>query len=122
MAFHGYARATRDLDLLVDPAESNIAQVREALAELADHAALELDSGDVARYGVVRIADEIVVDLLGEACGVRWADVADEIEIFELDGVDIPVLGPAALVRTKQTVREKDAIDVQFLRGLLADD
>lgn len=95
--------------------------MREALAELADHAALELDSGDVARYGV-RIADEIVVDLLGDARGVRWADVAEEIETYELDGVEIPVLGPAALIRTKQTVREKDAIDVQFLPGLLDDD
>ncbi len=121
MAFHGYARATQDLNLLVDPGEDNISLVREALSIFEDNAAAELELGDVAEHGVVRIVDEIVVDLLGVACGVRLRDVEAEVEGFELEGITIPVLGPRALVRTKQTVREKDAIDVQFLRGLLDD-
>jgi len=36
--------------------------------------------------------------------------------------VQIPVLSLQALLRTKQTVREKDAIDCQFLMGLIADE
>lgn len=122
MAFHGYPRATRDIDLLVDPAPENVARLRQALSGLEDRAAQELKDDDVQRYRVVRVADEVMVDLLAEACGTTYADVEDEIELFELDGVGIPVLSPTALIRTKQTVREKDAIDCRFLEGLEHED
>jgi len=122
MAFHGYARGTRDIDLLVDPSEENVALLKTALAILEDGASRDLKVTDIAAYGVVRVADEIVVDLLGAACNVQFQDIADEIEFFELDGVEIPVLSPRALMKTKQTVREKDAIDCQFLAGLIDDE
>ncbi|MBK8480687.1 MAG: nucleotidyltransferase [Proteobacteria bacterium] len=118
MAFHGYARATRDLDLLVDPTPENVARLRRALSVLEDQAVLELDDSDVQTYRVVRVADEVVVDLLAEACGNTYEQVSDQIESFELDGVSVPILSPRALIKTKQTVREKDAIDCSFLAAL----
>src|SRR5438874_77696 len=33
---------------------------------------------DIEKYAVVRVADEVVGDLLGSACGVRLADVLAE--------------------------------------------
>ncbi|MGB8466602.1 MAG: hypothetical protein WCE49_16765 [Terrimicrobiaceae bacterium] len=60
----GYPRFTGDLDILIDTAQENEAKVFEALRSLADRAADELDPGDVAKYTVVRVADEIVVDLM----------------------------------------------------------
>ena len=59
---HGGARTTKDIDLLVDASPENIACVKQALRILEDHAVDEVAAIDVARYAVVRVADEIVVD------------------------------------------------------------
>lgn len=64
---HGGARTTKDIDLLVDAAPENIARVKQALRVLEDRAVDEVADGDVARYTVVRVADEVVVDLMARA-------------------------------------------------------
>ena len=66
---HGYVRGTKDIDFLVDASDQNIAALKQAMSFLPDNAAALISNDDVARYQVVRIADEIVVDLL--ALGVR---------------------------------------------------
>jgi hypothetical protein len=112
-------RTTKDLDLLVDPAFENVARVRAALGVLADNAAAELADDDVSRYGVVRVADEIVVDLLGQACGVTWQEARQDAVETDIGGTLVPVASPSTLIRTKQTIRPSDAADVAFLRTLL---
>ncbi len=119
---HGFARATNDIDLLVDPSPENVERIRQALAVLEDRAALDVRPTDIAEYNVVRIADEIVVDLIGSAAGVTLADIAAEMEHSEVDGVPVPYPSPAALLRTKQTVRDKDVQDRDFLEALLREE
>jgi hypothetical protein len=69
----------------------------------------------------VRIADEIVVDLLKNACGVDYSRAArGGIEIKVIGGVEIPVGTKELLIDTKQTVRPSDATDVHFLRLRIA--
>ncbi len=63
---HGAGRFTKDIDLLVDDASANVARVRQALSVLADNAASEVGNEDVRRHVVVRIADEVIVDLVGD--------------------------------------------------------
>jgi hypothetical protein len=118
---HGLARATNDIDLLIDPSPDNVERVRQALAILEDHASLELRTTDIAEYNVVRVADEIVVDLIGAAAGVTLDELEGAIEHGEVDGVPIPYPTAAALLRTKQTVRDKDVGDRLFLESLLAE-
>ncbi|MBI4886224.1 MAG: hypothetical protein HY824_03955, partial [Acidobacteria bacterium] len=61
----------------------------------------DVDDDDLARYSVVRIADEIVVDLMAKACGVDYADASrDAVEMLFAD-VTIPVASPRTLIRTK---------------------
>ncbi|MDI6794550.1 MAG: nucleotidyl transferase AbiEii/AbiGii toxin family protein [bacterium] len=62
--YYGLPRATEDIDLLVKPSEENIARIKKALAFLPDNAVREVNSDDVEKYGVVRVADEITIDLL----------------------------------------------------------
>jgi len=114
----GYARATMDIDLLIDPSEENVRKVKSALAALPDNAAAEVADSDVERYAVVRVADEIVVDLLGSACGVRLEEAAKSALQREIDGVRVPFADAETLIRTKDTVRPKDRQDVLFLRRL----
>jgi hypothetical protein len=122
MIHHGFARATMDLDLLVDARPENVERIRQGLSILEDQAVLELAPDELEKYAVVRVADEIVVDLLSSACGVTYDDLRDEIEWAELGGIDVPYASPAALLRTKQTVRDKDVLDRLFLEKLLAEE
>jgi hypothetical protein len=114
---HGFVRSTKDVDFLVDPSEENIRAVKRAMATLPDNAASLLEDDEVQRYQVVRVADEIVVDLLASACGVTYLEAAEGgIESFNLHGVTIPLASKELLIKMKNTIRESDAMDVRFLR------
>lgn len=116
---HGYARGTMDLDLLIDPSAENVRKVKAALSKLPDNAAAQVDDGDVERYVVVRVADEIVVDLMARAAGVTFEEAIKTAESQEIDGVSVPYASVSELIRTKDTVRPKDKNDVLFLRRKL---
>lgn len=116
---HGAGRFTKDIDLLVDDAPENVARVKLALSVLADNAAAEVADDDVARHVVVRVVDEVVVDLMGRACGLSYAEAARDAETIEREGVRIPLASPATLIRTKDTHRPQDALDRAFLEGVL---
>ena len=118
---HGFVRATKDIDLLIDASFENVQRLKRAMAVLPDNAIALIADDEVERYQVVRIADEIVVDLLKAACGVDYARAAEGgIEIKTVDGVPIAVARKELLIETKQTVRPSDASDVQFLRLRIA--
>ena len=118
--FHGAVRTTKDIDLLVDPGPANLERLRTALSSLPDRAVLEVEESDLRRYGVVRVADEVVVDLMASACGVTYREALEAgIERREVDGVVIPMASPETLIRTKQTYRPSDRADVAFLERLI---
>ena len=113
----GYPRHTGDVDLLVASDLENEARVFKALETLPDHAVKQLDPGDVAKYLVVRVADEILVDLMASASGIDYAEASKSVIIREVGGVPIPFASPELLWRMKRhTHREKDAPDLLFLR------
>ncbi len=116
---HGGARTTKDIDLLIDPGPENVARVREALRILEDNAVGEVGDDDVARYSVVRVADEIVVNLMARACGVDYVEASRDAVVVRFADVPVPVASPATLLRTKNTLRPGDAADRQYLRALI---
>ena len=115
------ARFTNDIDFLIDDAPENVARVKKALSILADNAAADVADTDVRDHVVVRIADEVVIDLMGRACGLTYADVVADAEQRAFGGTTIPVASPAALIKTKDTYRPQDAIDRAFLETILRD-
>ena len=117
----GYSRTTGDIYLLVDPAADNEVRVFEALATLPDGAVRELDPGDVAKFTVVRISDEVLVDLMATASGISYEEAKGHIHVRVLDGVEIPFANPDLLWRMKsRSIRPKDQGDLYFLRELFA--
>ena len=119
MQMLGAERATKDIDLLVDPAPENVERVLRALCVLSDEAARQVLPTDVAEYTVVRIVDEVLVDLLASACGVTLADVEHDVLVEDFGGVPVRVLDAPSLIRTKMTIRPKDAMDREFLERIL---
>lgn len=112
---HGFTRATEDIDLLIEDSPANLDRVRAALQVLPDKAVREVTDHDLHEYVVVRVADEVVVDLMLRAGGVSFAAAESGIEKRVIEGVPIPFASARLLWRTKQTHREKDELDRRFL-------
>jgi hypothetical protein len=113
----GYNRRTMDVDLLVAADRDNEARVFDALASLPDKAVRDLQPGELQLYTVIRVADEILVDLMRRAGGIEYVEAAKDVVVREVDGVPIPFASPRLLWRMKAlTHRAKDAADLVFLR------
>jgi hypothetical protein len=118
----GFLRATEDIDLLLEPSHDNQSRVRKALEILPDKAVREVEETDLDEYMVVRVADEIVVDLMLSACGVTYDDAVNDIELKVIEGVSIPFASANMLLKMKQTYRDKDIPDRVFLEEKLRKD
>lgn len=119
MVEHGFIRTTEDIDLLVEGSEENERKLRKALEVLPDKAVREVGPNDLKEYLVVRVADEVVVDLMVRACGVSYEDAVGEVERKVIDGVAIPYPSARLLLKMKQTYRDKDVVDRAFLEEKL---
>jgi hypothetical protein len=115
----GFVRATDDIDLLIARDKANQALVKKALEILPDKASRELENDDLAEWIVVRVNDDITVDLMTSACGVSYEDTAGGIDQVEIDGVSIPFAGAELMLKMKQGWRSKDTEDRSFLQQLI---
>ena len=118
----GLPRVTGDIDLMVAADPENEARVFSALSTLPDNAVRELRPGELQQYNVIRVADEILVDLMRTAGGIDYAEAAKDVVVRAVQGVPIPFASPRLLWRMKAvTHREKDAADLVFLRYWFAE-
>lgn len=120
LALHGLVRFTQDVDVLVDPSQTNSRAWIAALSRLPDSAARELESepdvfAEQQRYAI-RINDEITVDVLPSAAGHGWEDLKHYIIEVDIDGVGINVLDLHGLLKTKEVPRAKDQADAEAIR------
>src|ERR1043166_523633 len=116
---HGFTRATEDIDLLIERSQENHRKVRAAMEVLPDKAIREVTDDDLETYVVVRVADEVLVDLMLKTCGITYEEASQDIEVIPIQGVPIPFASPRLLLRMKQTRREKDELDRVFLQEKL---
>jgi len=115
----GLTRATGDIDLLIESSVENFEKVKNALMYLPDKAVKELAPDDIDNYTVIKVADEIVIDLMKSACGVSYDEGQRHIIKIKLQDVEIPFADIELLYKTKQTLREKDKIDRMFLEEII---
>lgn len=113
---HGFPRATNDIDFLIATTPENEARVLDCISRLPDGAAKQIMPGEVADYNVVRIADEVLVDLMHSGCGITYADAIKDAVTKVVHGVPVIVASHSTLWKLKQTAREKDIQDKIFLR------
>jgi len=117
---HGYHRATEDIDILI-PASLEVGKsVKKALMVLPDQAVKELEDEWFVEGDNIRLADEVVVDILFNACGETYESLQSHIEEIDLDGVPVKTLDIYGLVKTKNSIREKDISDRKILEKVIA--
>jgi hypothetical protein len=119
MAVHGVPRATGDLDVWIAADPANADRVLEALTRFgAPLAAMGITHADFLREDqVVQIGlPPRRIDVLTSISGVGFEDAWTSRIIHVTEGMAIPFIGRAALVRNKRVSgRAKDLADLEAL-------
>ncbi|MCB1128972.1 MAG: nucleotidyltransferase [Verrucomicrobiae bacterium] len=117
---HGLVRTTEDVDILVEATEDNCRRVIEGLARMEDGAAAELSPSDILENVVVKVADEVEVDVSTHAWKMTYAEAVADAQAVTIEGVEVRFLGLDSLIASKETYRERDASDRAQLLALKA--
>lgn len=107
----GYQRGTTDIDLLLPRDFETGKRVKRALLYLPDKAAQGIDPAWFAEGDTIRVADEFVIDLLFTACAETYESLVPHAVTVDLEGVQIRTVDLEGLLKTKQSVRDKDKLD-----------
>ncbi|MBI2440221.1 MAG: hypothetical protein HYV35_02500 [Lentisphaerae bacterium] len=83
---HGLIRTTEDVDILVEESEDNYRRVIAALSQLEDGAARELTPKDFQDNVVVKVADEVEVDISRRAWKVSYTDAQKSVCHAKIEG------------------------------------
>lgn len=118
---HGYHRATVDIDVLVPASIQAGENIKLALMALPDQAAKEIDPAWFGEGENIRVADAFVVDIMLNACGETYETLKQYAETIDLDGLPVRTVNLEGLLRTKQTLRDKDIADRVVLEQALAE-
>jgi len=114
----GSTRATRDIDILIEPTVANARKVLAALAEVGFGFAKEWLAEEVVKKPVTIIGDSPRVDILTVAWAVRYAEARKDATVFTLEGVKIPTASIDHLIASKRTGRLQDAADIEVLEEI----
>jgi hypothetical protein len=118
MQLWGTTRATRDIDILIEPTVANAARVLRALSTQGFGLAREWLAEEVAKRFVTIIGDSPRVDILTLAWSVRYAEAKKTATVFEVEGVKIPAASIVHLIESKRTGRLQDAADIEVLEEI----
>jgi hypothetical protein len=114
----GTTRATRDIDILIEPTVRNARRVLRALSTIGLGIARELVPEEIVARPVTLVGDLPNVDILTRAWNVRYADARPRAEVFTIEGVRIPTASIDDLIESKRTGRLQDAADIEVLEAI----
>ena len=118
VAFHGYTRFTKDLDIFYDDSESNILRIRQALVEFGfdpDDLPLSIFSpGAILNFGI----EPVRIDLLNSIDGVTFTEAREHLIIGTYGKAKVQFIGIDELKKNKTaTGRLQDAADLEKLEN-----
>lgn len=121
---NGYLRATEDVDVLVKPTRVNGERIIRALSFLA--ASKELDAlwfvpAEDGSIENIRVADDLLIDLLFAANGESYESVQPHVRELMIGDTPVKVLNIDGLIKTKTDYREKDVLDKRVLARIRDD-
>jgi hypothetical protein len=115
---HGYARATDDIDILIERTAENASRVLKALATLGYGFAREWTAAEILKRQITVVGDDPRVDIFTVAWSVKYERAAPRSDTVALAGIRIPVIGLDDLIESKRTGRLQDAADIEALEEI----
>lgn len=117
---NGFVRSTEDIDILLPSSIDNGRRVIRALDFLPSGAELDPTWFEVDPQAPdnIRIADELLIDLLFAANGQTFESLRPHMRQLTVEGVPITTLDIEGLLKTKTDYRDKDLIDKGALTRL----
>lgn len=115
---HGYARATDDIDILIERTEENADRVLKALATLGYGFARAWTATEMLKRQITVVGDDPRVDIFTVAWSIKYAQAAPRSDTVAVAGVRIPLIGIDDLIETKRTGRLQDAADIEVLEEI----
>ena len=115
---HGYARATSDVDILIERTPENAQRVLDGLATVGYGFAREWGAEEILKRPITVIGDDPAVDVFTVAWSVKYEQAAPRALTIDVDGVSIPVISLEDLIETKRTGRLQDAADIEVLEEI----
>ena len=112
VGYHGYIRATTDMDILVNSKPANAALLAAALKEFAG---VEVDPGQIKEKTLIELGREPnSVHIITTMTGVTWEKVWASRVSGEIGKQPAPFLSRQCLIENKlATGREKDHLDLK---------
>ena len=117
VGYHGYPRATGDMDIWIEMSESNSKKVASAFRDFSMpneliSEDLFLETNKVIRIGVPPVRLEVITS----ASGVDFNECYSNREVFEIDGIPINFISLQDLKKNKRAAgRHKDLEDIEHL-------
>lgn len=117
VAFHGYPRYTKDLDIFFRSSRDNVGRIIEALCEFGfPREQLPPDSfvqeGNIVTFGVAPLR----VDLLNRIDGVSYDEAEPRVSRGRYGGLEVCFIGKQDLLKNKtSTPRLQDKADAEKL-------
>lgn len=120
MMFHGFPRATKDIDLLLPLSHENNKKLRAALAELPfnQEALKNLEIENLDQGFSTAVEGDILIDILFVANDLTFEQFREHLEHRDFNGCAVSTLNLDGLIKSKETTRDTDRIDVAKLRRL----
>lgn len=115
---HGYARATEDIDILIERTEANATRILKALARLGYGFAKEWSAAALLERAITVIGDDPRVDVFTVAWRLKYEQAAPRATSVDVAGVRIPLIALDDLIETKRTGRLQDAADIEALEEI----
>ena len=118
VAFHGYPRFTKDIDIFFRKSDKNISAIRKALVNFGfpEHdipARIFEKSGNIIQFGVVPLR----VDIISEIDGVSFQDAYNNCVRGKYGSIEVNFIGRKQLIKNKQASgRAQDEVDAKKLR------
>ncbi len=117
VAYHGYPRATGDLDIWVAPSTENAMRLVGAIREFGFDTPELSENLFVESESIVRMGyPPMRIEVFTAVSGVGFDECDEECALAEIDGVSVRIIGLAHLKANKlASGRHKDLDDIENL-------
>lgn len=116
---HGLARATIDIDIIIDGEEENIKCLKKALVKFVKEEEIdELSLDLVKEYQIIRVGlNDFYIDIIGKIGDIDYKKMKDDMVIERIEDIEIPFAGLNTMIELKKGFRSIDIKDKLFLEG-----